>query len=59
MEANSFPDIAFAVEDIDQAYEHLEENGVEMPWGIEHNGNERWIKFTDPAVNVIEFAQFN
>ena len=53
-----FPAIAFAVDDIDRAVEHLEASGVKLPWGIESNGSERWVKFHDPSGNLIEFAQF-
>jgi catechol 2,3-dioxygenase-like lactoylglutathione lyase family enzyme len=58
-ESAPFPDIAFAVEDIDQAAGHLKENGVETPWGIETNAGDRWIKFYDPAEYLVEFVQFN
>ena len=54
----SFPTIAFAVDDLDLAVKRLEANGVEMPWGIETNVAERWVKFYDPAGNLVEFAQF-
>jgi catechol 2,3-dioxygenase-like lactoylglutathione lyase family enzyme len=53
-----FPAIAFAVDDLDRAVEHLQANGVKLPWGIESNISERWVKFHDPSGNLIEFAQF-
>jgi len=53
-----FPNLAFAVDDIDRAVERLEENGVEMPWGIETNAGDYWVKFYDPAGNLVEFVQF-
>ncbi len=54
-----FPVIAFAVNDLDLAAKHLEKNGVNTPWGIETSSGERWIKFYDPAGNLIELAQFS
>ena len=53
-----FPAIAFAVDDLDLAVKQLEANGVEMPWRIESNVDECWVKFYDPADNLVEFAQF-
>lgn len=54
-----FPLLAFAVEDLERAIEHLEAHGVSMPWGLETGANSRWVKFRDPAGNLIEFVQFN
>jgi catechol-2,3-dioxygenase len=54
-----FPLIAFAVEDLKRAIEDLEAHGVELPWGVETGDNSRWVKFRDPAGNLIEFVQFN
>ena len=53
-----FPRMAFAVDDLDKAIEHLEVHGVELPWGVETDENSRWVKFRDPAGNLIEFVQF-
>ena len=53
-----FPVLAFAVADLDGAVEHLQSHGVDLPWGVETKGETRWIKFYDPAGNLIEFAQF-
>ena len=53
-----FPVLAFAVADLDGAVEHLQSHGVDLPWGVETNGGTRWVKFYDPAGNLIEFAQF-
>jgi catechol 2,3-dioxygenase-like lactoylglutathione lyase family enzyme len=52
-----FPAVAFATDNLDAAVAHLEQQGVEMPWGIEAAGGERWVKFYDPAGNLIEMAQ--
>lgn len=54
-----FPVLAFAVNSLAEAIEHLESNNVELPWGIETGATERWVKFYDPAGNLIEFVQFN
>jgi len=53
-----FPVLAFAIQDLQQAVDHLESHGVEMPWGIEAKAGTQWVKFYDPAGNLIEFAQF-
>ncbi|MGD8814609.1 MAG: VOC family protein [Anaerolineales bacterium] len=58
-EPPDFPLIAFAVEDLDTAIEHLEVHGIELPWGVETDENSRWVKFRDPAGNLIEFVQFD
>lgn len=58
-ESPPFPSIAFAVEDLDAAVEHLLVHGVELPWGIETNSGTRWVKFRDPAGNLIELVQFD
>jgi catechol-2,3-dioxygenase len=54
-----FPVLAFAVEDLDQAVEHLQAHNVDLPWGIETGRSNRWVMFYDPAGNLIEFAEFN
>jgi catechol 2,3-dioxygenase-like lactoylglutathione lyase family enzyme len=54
-----FPVLAFAVNNLAEAVEHLERQNVELPWGVEMGITERWVKFYDPAGNLIEFVQFN
>jgi catechol 2,3-dioxygenase-like lactoylglutathione lyase family enzyme len=54
-----FPLIAFEVEDLKGAIEHLEAHGVELPWGVESGENASWVIFRDPAGNLIEFVQFD
>jgi catechol-2,3-dioxygenase len=56
--APRFPLLAFAVENLDQAVAQLKEHNIDMPWGIEINGETRWVEFFDPGGNLIEFAQF-
>jgi catechol 2,3-dioxygenase-like lactoylglutathione lyase family enzyme len=53
-----FPTIAFAVRDLDEAVEHLVVHGTELPCGVEAGGAARWIVFSDPGGNLIEFVQF-
>jgi hypothetical protein len=51
--------LAFAVNNLAEAIEHLESYNVELPWGVEAGATERWVKFYDPAGNLIEFVQFS
>jgi len=53
-----FPVVALAVEDLDAATERLRAHGVEMPWGVEGDAQSRWVKFYDPAGNLVELVQF-
>jgi catechol 2,3-dioxygenase-like lactoylglutathione lyase family enzyme len=53
-----FPALAFTVRDLDEAVEHLEEQGVELPWGVEVSDRARWVVFADPAGNLVELVQF-
>lgn len=52
-----FPVIAFAVENLEIAVEHLQAHGVAIPWGVESSPEARWVMFYDPAGNLIELAQ--
>ena len=52
-----FPLIAFAVDDLDSAVEHLRAHGIELPWDIKEGIDSRWIAFHDPAGNLIELVQ--
>jgi catechol 2,3-dioxygenase-like lactoylglutathione lyase family enzyme len=49
--------LAFAVPDLAAAVEHLRQHGVELPHAVETGAAGRWIKFYDPAGNLIEFVQ--
>ena len=51
-----FPLFAFRVQDLDNAVGRLQANGVELPWGIEGQGDSRWVMFHDPAGNLIELT---
>jgi catechol 2,3-dioxygenase-like lactoylglutathione lyase family enzyme len=57
--AARFPVIALSVPDLDEAVEHLQAHGVELPWGVESNRGARWVMFYDPAGNLIELAQLS
>ncbi len=53
-----FPIIAFAVDDLDAAIDHLRAHHVDLPWGIEEDADSRWAMLRDPAGNLIELAHF-
>jgi catechol 2,3-dioxygenase-like lactoylglutathione lyase family enzyme len=53
-----FPNVAFAVDDLDAAVEQLHAHHIELPWGVEADADSRWVMFHDPAGNLIELAQF-
>ena len=52
-----FPEIAFAVDDLDAAMARLEAHGVTFPDAVHEGENERWVIFSDPAGNLVEFVQ--
>jgi hypothetical protein len=52
-----FPALAFAVDDLAGAAANLQAHGIELPWGIEGEGQSRWVKFYDPAGNLIELVE--
>ncbi len=54
-----FPLVAFAVDDLDASLMRLRAHQVALPWGIEQDDSSRWVKFHDPAGNLIELVQFN
>jgi predicted enzyme related to lactoylglutathione lyase len=53
-----FPLLAFAVDDLDATLEVLQQHAVDLPWGVEHNPQARWVMFYDPAGNLLELVQF-
>lgn len=57
--APDWPLIALAVGDLDQAIDRLQAHGVALPWGVPAGQEPRWVKFRDPAGNVIELVQAN
>jgi catechol-2,3-dioxygenase len=60
LETNSerFPRLAFSVNNLEAAISELKAHQIELPWGIEHNENSRWVMFFDPGGNLIELVQF-
>lgn len=42
---------------VDAATARLRAHGV-VPWGVEGDGGSRWVKFYDPAGNLVELVQF-
>lgn len=54
-----FPVLAFAVSNLVEAIQNLERHNVELPWGVEAGSTESWVKFYDPAGNLIEFVQLD
>jgi catechol 2,3-dioxygenase-like lactoylglutathione lyase family enzyme len=53
-----FPIVAFAVDDLDAAVDHLRAHHVDLPWGVEEDADSRWVMVHDPAGNLIELAYF-
>ena len=53
-----FPIVAFAVDDLEAAVGQLRAQHVDLPWGVEEDGDSRWVMLHDPAGNLIELAQF-
>lgn len=58
-EEQRFPAVAFAVHDLESAVENLKSNDVALPWGVEERAGSSWVKFHDPAGNLIEIVQFS
>ncbi len=54
----AFPVLAFEVDDLETAIKTLKSNNVALPWGVEERSGSRWVKFYDPAGNLIEIVQF-
>lgn len=53
-----FPLLALSVDKLQAAIANLQAHQVPMPWGIEADGQTRWVMFHDPAGNLIELVQF-
>ena len=58
-EEQRFPVIAFAVNNLEAAIENLKAHDVALPWGVEERSGSRWVKFYDPAGNLIEIVHFS
>lgn len=50
------PLLAFGVDDLDKAVARLNDQQVDLPWGIEQLGSSRYVMSYDPAGNLIELA---
>ena len=57
-EPDPFPQLALVVPDLEAALAGLVNAKVSLPWGVEDNGRDRWVRFYDPAGNLLELAQF-
>jgi catechol-2,3-dioxygenase len=53
-----FPIVAFVVDDLDAAVDHLRAHHIDLPRGIAEDADSRWVMFQDPAGNLIELAHF-
>ena len=53
-----FPLMALVVDELDSAVDRLRAHHIELPWGVEEGTESRWVKFRDPAGNLIELVQF-
>jgi hypothetical protein len=58
-QAARFPLWAFEVEDLDVTVEELQQQKIQLPWGIEQDATSRWVMLYDPAGNLIELAEFS
>jgi catechol-2,3-dioxygenase len=54
-----FPLLAFEVGDLDEAVERLQEHNVDLSSGIVSSETSRWVKFFDPAGNLIELVEYH
>lgn len=53
----NFPLFAIAVDDLEAAIQRLQAHQVELPWGTEGDASSRWVRFYDPAGNIVELVQ--
>ena len=52
-----FPEVVFAVQDLDAAIRRLKEAGVELPRGVGRDAHSRWVMFRDPGGNLVELLE--
>ena len=55
-DAETFPVIALAVEDLDSAVERLRAHRVDLLKDMQEDESSRWVVFRDPGDNLIELA---
>lgn len=56
--AEAFPRIALAVEDLDSAIENLKAHHVDLVKDVEEDLDSRWVFFRDPGGNLIEIVHW-
>ena len=54
--AEAFPAVALAVDDLDSAVERLKTHHVDLLKGMQEDESSRWVFFRDPGDNLIELA---
>lgn len=55
-DAETFPVVALAVDDLDSAIERLKAHQVDFLKDVEEDPASRWVFFRDPGGNLIELA---
>jgi catechol-2,3-dioxygenase len=53
-----FPLFAIQVDDLEREIARLKEHGIDLPWGVEDGPGSRYVMFTDPGGNLIEYVEF-
>ncbi len=56
--AETFPQIALAVDDLDGAIERLKAHHVDLLKGVDEDPDSRWVFFRDPGGNLIELVHW-
>ncbi len=52
-----FPIIALTIENFKVVIDRLVAQQIVFPWGIESDGQTRWVMFYDPGGNLIELVE--
>lgn len=55
----TFPIVAFQVDDLNEAIQHLQIHGVELTTKIITNPSTSYVMFRDPAGNLLEIAELS
>jgi catechol 2,3-dioxygenase-like lactoylglutathione lyase family enzyme len=53
-----FPLFALSMDDFDTVLSRLEAHKIALPWGVESGADSRWVRFYDPAGNLIEIVEW-
>jgi catechol 2,3-dioxygenase-like lactoylglutathione lyase family enzyme len=56
--AETFPLIALAVDDLDSAMERLKAHHVDLLRDVDEDPDSRWVFFRDPGGNLIELVHW-